>query len=1003
MRKPKVPQRKPAPPKAAHAVPPGRRDTNVARARFPIVGIGSSAGGLEALEQFLGHVQAESGMAFVIVQHLDPTRKGGMVELLQRATKMKVVQVKDRTPVKPDCVYVIPPNKNMSIFHRMLHLFEPDTPRGLRLPIDYFFRALADDQQERSIGVVLSGMGSDGTLGLRAIKERGGLVVVQDPVTAKFDGMPHSAVETGLADIVAPVTELADRIKAYLEHAPTGMATRMSFEGKAKSSLDTVVLLLRSQTGHDFSLYKKSTLYRRVERRMAIHQVDRIATYVRYLQENPAEVERLFKELLISVTSFFRDAAAWTQLREEVLPSLLTNRPAGQPLRVWVPGCSTGEEAYSVAMVCKEAIERSKPRVNVALQIFATDLDREAIDRARQGFFPANIVADVESERLARFFTKEEGGYRVNKDVRETIIFAVQNLIMDPPFTRLDLLSCRNLLIYLEQELQKRLLPLFHYSLASGGFLFLGSAESIGGFTDLFTPLANKSRLFRRNETPARAEAVEFPITYPGGAGPSAEPNRTARTPLNLQTLCDQALLSRFAPAAVLTNDKGDILYISGRTGKFLEPAMGRANWNILAMAREGLRYDLMIALHKAACQRGPVAVHAVHVRTNGSEEQVDLIVEALEEPAALRGNILVMFKQSAVMSETASRGKAHPDRGPRPAHIEKELQQLREELQTTREEMQTSQEELRSANEELQSTNEELQSTNEELTTSKEEMQSLNEELQTVNAELQGKVDDLSRANSDMRNLLDSTDIATVFLDRDLNVRRFTSEATKLFKLIATDVGRPISDLVSELQYPDLLDDARRVLQTLVFVSRDVPTKTGSWYTVRIMPYRTLDDRIDGLVITFADVTEHRRATETVESQLAELYEKAPIGLAVLDADLRYVRINRMLADINGLPTSAHIGKTVGQIVPGFELHARTICAEIRKNGRAVTDYEVSGECPAQPGVRRVWLQSWYPFKDNTGRLAGYSVIVQDVTERKRAEEQRAQSPTRLNAALPS
>ncbi|HOY59979.1 MAG TPA: chemotaxis protein CheB, partial [Verrucomicrobiota bacterium] len=788
MRKPKAPQRnKPASLKAAHAVPAGRRDTNVARARFPIVGIGSSAGGLEALEQFLGHVQAQSGMAFVIVQHLDPTRKGGMAELLQRATKMKVVQVKDRTPVKPDCVYVIPPNKNMSIFHSVLHLFEPDTPRGLRLPIDYFFRALADDQQERSIGVVLSGMGSDGTLGLRAIKERGGLVVVQDPVTAKFDGMPHSAVETGLADIVAPVTELADRIKAYLEHAPTGMATRMLFEGKAKSSLDKVVLLLRSQTGHDFSLYKKSTLYRRVERRMAIHQVDRIATYVRYLQENPAEVERLFKELLISVTSFFRDAAAWTQLRDEVLPCLLTDRTAGQPLRVWVPGCSTGEEAYSIAMVCKEAIERFKPRMNVALQVFATDLDREAIDRARQGFFPANIVADVESERLARFFTKEEGGYRVNKDVRETIIFAVQNLIMDPPFTRLDLLSCRNLLIYLEQELQKRLLPLFHYSLAPGGFLFLGSAESTGGFTDLFAPLTNKSRFFRRNETPARAEAVEFPITFPGGAGPSAEPNRTARTPLNLQTLCDQALLSRFAPAAVLTNEKGDILYISGRTGKFLEPAMGRANWNILAMAREGLRYDLMIALHKAACQRGPVAVHAVHVRTNGSEEQVDLVVEALEEPAALRGNILVMFKQSVATPEPASRGKAHPDPGPRPAHLEMELQQLREELQTTREEMQTSQEELRSANEELQSTNEELQSTNEELTTSKEEMQSLNEELQTVNAELQGKVDDLSRANSDMRNLLDSTDIATVFLDRDLNVRRFTSEATKLFKLIAT------------------------------------------------------------------------------------------------------------------------------------------------------------------------------------------------------------------------
>ena len=490
---------------------PPAREVHRPEASFPIVGIGASAGGLEALERFMGHVPKGSGMAFVIVQHLDPTHKGIMAELLQRATVMPVVQVKDRIRVKPDCVYVIPPNKDMSILHGVLHLLAPIAPRGLRLPIDFFFRSLADDQREHGIGVIFSGMGSDGTLGLRAIKENAGVVFVQEPSSAKFDGMPRSAMDAGLADVVAPVDELPGKIITYFKHVPLLVAKPgVVVDDKAQGALEKVVILLRAQMGHDFSLYKKNTVYRRIERRMGIHQIDKITDYIRYLRENPKELELLFKELLIGVTSFFRDPAAWEQLKNEVIPALVAGRAASQTLRAWVPGCSTGEEAYSLAIVFKEAMDRLKPAKNASLQVFATDLDRDAVDKAREGVFPANIAADVSPERLGHFFVQIERGYQVAKPIREMVIFAPQNVIMDPPFTKLDILSCRNLLIYLTPELQKKLLPIFHYSLNPGGCLFLGNAETIGGnHDDLFTPLPGKSRLYRRSEFALRTEPID--------------------------------------------------------------------------------------------------------------------------------------------------------------------------------------------------------------------------------------------------------------------------------------------------------------------------------------------------------------------------------------------------------------------------------------------------------------------------------------------------------------
>jgi two-component system CheB/CheR fusion protein len=831
---------------------------------FPMVGIGASAGGLEALEQFLGHVPAGSGMAFIIVQHLDPTRKDVMSELLQRATRMKVVQVKDRTRVRPDCVYVIPPNKDMSLLHGVLHLLAPAAPRGLRLPIDFFFRSLALDQPGNSVGVILSGMGSDGTLGLRAIKETAGVALVQEPATAKFDSMPRSAIEAGLADIVAPAEELSGKILACLQRTPPTARTEPALEARTQNALEKVVVLLRAHSGNDFSFYKRNTLYRRIERRMGIHQITKMAAYVRFLQENSQELNLLFKELLIGVTNFFRDPAAWEQLGAHALPALLADRPPGQPLRAWVPGCSTGEEAYSLAIVLREALDELKPKGNLLIQIFATDLDKDAIEQARQGVFPSNISADVSEARLKRFFTKEEHGWRVRKEIRELVIFAPQNLILEPPFTKLDILSCRNLLIYLTPDVQKKLIPLFHYSLNPGGLLFQGSAETIGDFTSLFTPLDGKSRIFRRRESILRPEQIVFPSSL--GAGPPAgnEVRLAAKPPASLQAQADELVLQRYAPPAVLTNDAGDIFYFSGRTGKYLEPAAGKANLNLFAMAREGLRYELTRAFAEALRQKESVALHGLKIGTNGGVQRVDVTIQRLTEPESLRGLVMIVFTDT-VTPPAAGRSARPPARSPRLAELEQELLQVRGEARATHEEMQTSQEELRSANEELQSTNEELQSTNEELTTSKEEMQSMNEELQTVNTELQAKVDELSRAGNDMKNLLDSTDIATLFLDKELKVRRFTPQATKIIKLIAADAGRPITDLASDLCYPELADDARAVLQKLAAMEKSIGARDGRWFTVRIMPYRTLDDRIDGVVITFANIT----GSKTLEARL--------------------------------------------------------------------------------------------------------------------------------------
>ena len=864
-------------------------------ATFPIIGIGASAGGLEALELFLGGVPPASGLAFVVVQHLDPTHQGFLVELLQRATAMPVAQITDRMKVEADHVYVIPPNRDLSILHGVLHLLEPAAPRGLRLPIDHFFRALAEDQQARAVGVILSGMGSDGTLGLRAIKGHAGVAFVQDPASAKFDGMPRSAVAANLADVVAPAEALAGKIVAYLQHVPLWLSrTEVAVADTDQSGLEKVVLILRSQTGHDFSLYKKSTLYRRIERRMGLHQLTKLADYVRYLLENSQEGALLFKELLIGVTHFFRDPEVWEQLKTEVIPALLAAHPNGGRLRAWVPACSTGEEAYSLAMVFREALEQWQAAdhapVAHVLQIFATDLDPDAIDHARIAAYPANIAADVAAERLRRFFVPEERGYRVSKEIREMVIFAPQNLVMDPPFTKLDLITCRNLLIYLEAELQKKLLPLFHYSLNPGSFLLLGSSETVGTDEGLFAPLLpGKTRIYRRLDTPLRVGEVEFPIALRGSGSRQADPAQPSFAPLpphaaqaaqQVQAQTDALLLQVYAPAAVLTTASGDILYISGKTGKYLQPAAGHANLNLFAMAREGLAGPLHTAFRHALRQTEAITLERVQVGTNGGTQHVAVTIKHLEGPIALKGLVLIVFTDLPAPPAAGAKAAAAEQDG----HVQ-ELQQARAELTFVREDMQASKEELKSTNEELQSTNEELQSTNEELTISKEEMQTMNEELHTVNHELNAKVDELSLVNDDMNNLLNSTDIATLFLDAQLKVRRFTTQATQVIPLIPGDAGRPITDLATELDYPQMVEDAREVLRTLIFRERQVTSHDGRWYAVRILPYRTQSNHIAGVVITFVDISVTKAQEATLREALAVLQGRYKLQTTELDA----------------------------------------------------------------------------------------------------------------------
>ena len=905
--------------------PPDTENAPAAPHAFPVVGIGASAGGLAAFEAFFSGMPAatDPGMAFVLVQHLDPSHKSILADIIRRYTRMQVFEVEDGMVVRPNCVYVIPPGHDMALLNGALQLLAPVEPRGQRLPIDFFFRSLASDQRERAIGIVLSGTGSDGTQGVRAIKGEGGMVMAQNTASTEFDGMPRSAVATGLVDYELPPAEMPAQLVAYDAHAFGQFPKSTTLPApKVENALKKIFILLRAQTGHDFSLYKPSTIHRRIERRMAVHQIEGIDGYVKYLQQTPAEVEALFRDMLIGVTSFFRDPEVFQVLEEKVIPALVAGKSPGAVIRVWIAGCSTGEEAYSMAILLTERMEAIKAKCTV--QLFATDIDSRAIAVARAGRYPASIAAELSPERLARFFTAEADGrgYRIHKHIRDLLVFSEQDLVKDPPFSKLDLLSCRNLLIYLGAKLQKQLLPLFHFALKPDGWLVLGTSEGVGDHEALFRTFDRKAKIFqRKTESPAWSHASFNRFASPSLVmDTTAQPNSLrrpttspAREGQSLREITERTLLAQVIAVGALVNARGDILYLHGRTGMFLEPSPGEAGINnILKMAREGLRRALTTTLHTAAARGETSASPGLRVKTNGHFTIVNLTIRpvtagpgaSIESPLFLV--ILEAVPEGRGGSDPASASPGQPtDAGgegdARLVALKAELLAKEDSLQSTIEMLESSTEELKSSSEEMQSINEELQSTNEELETSKEELQSVNEELATVNTELQTKVFDLSRANNDMNNLLAGTGIGTVFVDFQLRILRFTPAAGIIINLIPADVGRPVAHVVTNLVgYTSLVADVQAVLETLAPKEVEVRSLDGRHYNLRIQPYRTLENVIEGAVITFQDVTELVESRESLR-RLAVVVRDAHDAITVKDLEGRILEWNPGAARMYG------------------------------------------------------------------------------------------------------
>lgn len=878
--------------------------TNDNSSNILYVGIGASAGGLDALEKFLSNVKEKSGMAFIIVQHMDPTHKSGLVNILSRYTKLKVQEVEDGVEVFADNVYIIPPNKDMGILDGKLQLMEPLEPHGLRMPINYFFTTLAQDQEDKSVGVILSGFGSDGSIGLKAIKANGGISIAQDPATAASDGMPNSAIKTGHVDIILAPEQIPGKLLSYKNTSGKIIKKILSTEDEAEQALMKIFILIRNRTGHDFSQYKKSTIYRRVGRRMNIHQIEEMSQYLRYLQKNPNEIDLLFREFLINVTSFFRDPEAFESFKKIASKYIINEKSELDTLRIWVPGCSSGEEVYSIAIVIQEIIEETNKHLEV--QIFGTDLDLNSIKIARSGTYSDIIIKDISPERLKKFFYKNENRYTIKNNVRETVVFANHNVLKDPPFTNLDILTCRNLLIYLETEAQEKVLSKFKYSLNKDGLLFLGPSENIGEFIDTFTVLDKKWKIYRSIKSKgSRFDFVKnhrFPVEKNSLNFGSSKLDPIVTKPgtsMNITNIAEKNLVDIFAPPSAIINNLGEILYIHGRLGKYLEPSPGKARMNILEMAKNGIKLGLSSAIGNAVSNNKETMFESLKIDDESGEDYVKLTVRPINEPDTVQNLFIVSFEptipedkdEDKITLDPLSKSSEHIKA------LENKLNLTTERLNSTIEEMTTSNEELKSANEELQSMNEESQSTNEELETSKEELQSINEELTTVNNELQMKIDELSTVNDDMTNLFNSTEIATIFVDNDINIRRFTEEATKLIKLIESDVGRPLSDITSQINYPELIDDISQVIKKVAFKEKEVNTAEGEWYKVRIMPYKTSKNVIDGVTITFLDISSIKNIQEKMQSALnyaEDIINTVQEPLLILDQKLFVTSANQ-------------------------------------------------------------------------------------------------------------
>jgi len=982
----------PQPPAQVESVPP----QSTSQPHGIIVGMGASAGGLEAFETFFTHMPPDSGMAFVLVQHLAPDRASLLPELLARYTRMPVLQVRAETPVAPDHVYIIPPDATLTVHGGRLHLVSPPVEaRGQRTPIDQFFRSLAADQGAYAVCILLSGAGTDGTLGLQAIKEYGGMALAQTPATARYDSLLRSAIATGLVDHILPVEAMPAKLLEYATHLtahrdPDGPSDLGAAGG---AHLPTTYALLRRHTGHDFSQYKETTIQRRVQRRMQALQLATVPTYVERLRHDPHEVEFLFKDLLIGVTHFFRDPEAFAALARTVIPQFFADKGAADRVRVGVSGCASGEEAYSLAILLREHMDTLAVVPHV--QVFATDLDALALETARRGIYPVGIAEHVSPERLERFFVQQDHTYQVKPEVREMCLFATHSLIKDPPFSRLDLIVCRNVLIYLEPDLQQQLMWLFHYALQPGGYLFLGPAESITGQHDLFRPLDQSHRIFQKTGRVPHA-LVAFPPTnarWPASPGAAAAPARPAAARQLGQRL-ERTILEHYAPAGVMCTAQGTVVYVSGRTGHYLEPAAGVPDGNLLSMARAGLRPRLRTALHQAVTTHQRVVQERVQVQSNGGVQTITLIVEPLpdSEDAPL---YMVLFQEAGPAASAAPAVLAAAPPAPEEAH----LRALEDELRATRERLSTTIEELETTNEELSSANEEFHSANEELETSKEELQSVNEEMETVNAELRRKIAALDRANSDLQNLLDSTQIATLFLDTALHITQFTPAISTVVPLRPSDRGRPLADLALRFVDADLVHEAKDVLRTLSWRERSLRTRDGDRrYLLRLGPYRTVANVIDGVVLTFTDVTAIQQAEEAARAAQVyaeSLVETVRTPLLVLDADLRVCSANRAFyAFFHVTPAEAEGHRLAAAGTGQWDLPAlHQQLAAVLAQHQGFEDVEVEYDFPII-GPKTMLLHA----REIPGAApARILLAIEDITVRKQAAQALAQVHTDL------
>jgi two-component system CheB/CheR fusion protein len=859
--------------------------SNVLPKRAPVVAVGASAGGIAALQAFFEALSSHLDAAVVVVVHLDPEHRSELPEILSNHTTMRVVQVNDPTPLAKNTVYIIPPNRSLLISGDSIAAAEFQESRGRRTPIDQFFVSLAE-QHGDGIAVVLSGSGSDGAVGVRAIREKGGIILVQDPAEAEYGSMPRNAMASG-ADFVLPVRDIALALPELIERKR--LTPTAGLEATDEDALRRILAHLRSRIGQDFSGYKRATILRRIARRMQVTQVEKMEQYLTYLREQNDEVQALFADLLISVTSFFRDAEAFATLTKQVIVPLFAHPPPDKVVRAWVPACATGEEAYSIAILMMEEATRRDARAEI--QVFATDLDEQALANAREGRYPNSISADVSEERLRRFFVREGDHFRVRRELRDLVVFASHSLLKDPPFSHIDLISCRNLLIYLDKDFQRQITSILHYALAPNGFLFLGASESVDNPPGLFISVDRDARLFRAVERP-RDKLPMLPRLYTNLRGQDQPPlARVQRVSANIDSSFHQQLLEESAPPSMLVDQNHMVVNPSESCGRFVRHPSGPLTCDAAEIVLPELRLELRAALHRAFEQNDPTVSLPIPVQFNGSRKGVVLHVRPTRRenvPSAA----LVLFMEGAPIEPDSAHKANSADESKVTAQLREELHATRTVLRTTREQYEAATEELRAANEELQSINEEYRSTAEELETSKEELQSINEELQTVNNELKLKLEQVSRAHNDLQNLMSATDVSTMFLDSQLRIERFTPRMAELFNIVPGDEGRPVTDFTHKLEYQELMDDARRVLADLIPVERTVKTTTGRWFLIRLRPYRTLDDKIEGVVATFVDVTDRREAEAEWEARqtllLQELSHRVKNTLAVVHAIVR-------------------------------------------------------------------------------------------------------------------